>query len=887
MSRKLKFFLYGVLFFVSLVFVSGLFMAWHYQDEVKQLIVSEINKNINTEVSVRNISFSVLRKFPRASVEFRDVLIKVPRDYDHSESHSFSSDTLFTAQNLFLQFNIVDIFRQRYRVTNINARGGVLYLEVNDGQQENYRFWKSSESSAEEFNLDLQDVRLANYRFRFGNHLKGLHIDSDLKRLEMKGDFSQSSYRLKGTVHGINREFRHQELVYSGEQEVTAKVALNVNNDLIGIEEGTIEFAGIRLSASGEYDKGENGAIDINLLGQGLDISSFIRLLPGKNQADLDLYQFNGKFDLEATWSGQISKTRSPSVMAVFSTPKAGVKRKDSGMQLTDIKLNGYYTNGNRQNPETSSVVISSFSSGFGKGSISGKAGISNLSKPAVDFDLKASFLLEELAGFYKPGTILQMAGGINTVLSGNGQLTKFAMPDAGEFSKMKLNGVIEIENGMLEVFEGRYIASLIDGELYFGSKIKTPGLSFNVGSDHFLIAGEIDNGLPWLLGENKTMSITGSLYSKKLDLDNYFYPLSNEKSGDTADSEVLLFPDNLEVNLDFMVDDLNFRTFSSTAFRGKLSYKPYMMVLNAVDFNSMAGNVTGNGVIFQRLNGDFMVQSQLEMQDVDMQKMFLSFNNFGQTFIHGDNLKGRLTGHLGFISEWSRNLQWKSEETVADSKVEIREGELVDFEPMLGLARYIDVSELRHIRFSTLTNEIFIRNKVVNIPQMDINSSAFNIVGSGTHRFDGHFDYRLRVLLSDVLFGRAGNSKPENTKYGIVEDDGLGRTGLHLLVSGTSGDFNVSYDHRTVRDAIKEGIANERNVLRQLLHKEFGWYSSDTTVSESAEKVNTSAPGFRIKWDEEDEKSAPQPRPAETGSPVSKPGETRFKIIWDEGEAP
>jgi hypothetical protein len=76
-------------------------MAWYYQDEVKQLIVNEINKNIKTEITVRDISFSVLRKFPRASVEFRDVLIKVPRDYDNIESQPFSSDTLFTAQNLF------------------------------------------------------------------------------------------------------------------------------------------------------------------------------------------------------------------------------------------------------------------------------------------------------------------------------------------------------------------------------------------------------------------------------------------------------------------------------------------------------------------------------------------------------------------------------------------------------------------------------------------------------------------------------------------------------------------------------------------------------------------------------------------------------------------
>jgi hypothetical protein len=140
-------------------------------------------------------------------------------------------------------------------------------------------------------------------------------------------------------------------------------------------------------------------------------------------------------------------------------------------------------------------------------------------------------------------------------------------------------------------------------------------------------------------------------------------------------------------------------------------------------------------------------------------------------------------------------------------------------------------------------------------------------------------------VRLSDVLFGRASRSKPENTKFGIIEDDGLGRTSLHLLVSGTSSDYSVSYDHRAVRDVIREGIANERNVLRQLFNKEFGWFASDSTATGPADTRGTDRPGFRISWDEEDGKTAPPPR--QSAPDESKPAERRFKIIWDEQEKP
>ena len=579
-----------------------------------------------------------------------------------------------------------------------------------------------------------------------------------------------------------------------------------------------------------------------------------------------------------------MSKTLSPAVFASFKTEKSQIIRRDTGMRLTDVSLSGYFSNGRLQTAQSSTIVVRNFSTGFGNGSISGSGSISDLSQPDVSFDIDAYFLLEEMAQFYKPANIKQIAGRIKTVFSAKGRLDTPVKWDIEELNKMDINGLLEIENGFLEISEGRYIASEIGGELNLGRTLRTPGLNFNIGSDHFSIRGEIDNGLPWLLGHDETMRISGGLYSRQLNLDNYLYASRDGQQREDV-PEPLVFPSNVELNLDFLVDNLTFRKFSSTLFSGKLSYKPKMMTLNAVEFNSMDGTVSGNGVIAQRMNGDLMFQSRLQMQNVDMQKMFFSFNNFEQTFIHGDHLQGNLTGSLGFISEWSPYLRIIWEKLVADSKVEIRNGELIDFEPMLGLSRFIDVSELRHIRFSTLQNEIFIRNQVITIPQMDINSSAFNISGSGTHRFDGHFDYRMRVLLSDVLYGRARRAKPENQEFGIVEDDGLGRTSLYLLVSGTSDDYRVSYDRTAVRDVIRESIAGERNALRQLLHEEFGWFSPDSTAAGGSGTTGTSGSRFRITWDEEDEKAPPAITPEQPARNSRQTRERSLEIIWDEEE--
>ncbi len=884
MSRILKYFLATFLLVILIVSLAGIIIAWYYQDEVKQLMISQVNKHIRTEVRVGDLSFSVLRKFPRASLEFRDVLILVPDGYNQNADAGIDSDTLFTARSLFLQFSLKDIFRKDYRISTIHAVNGVLYLAVNTDGQENFRFWRTPDSTDDGFNLDLQDVRLSNYRVIFSNDIKEMYIDSDIRRLELKGKFSQSSYNLRTIATGNSRRFRHQGINFSGNRDISARISLNVDNDLIDIKEGMIELSGVRLAVGGIYKTGDQGYADINISGYNLDISSLITLLPEKLGERLHPYRFSGRFDFESSISGELSKTLSPSVFASFETENGQIIRRDTGMRLTDVSLSGYFSNGRLHTAQSSTIVVRNFSTGFGNGSIRASGSISDLSQPVVSFDLDASFLLEEMARFYKPANIKQIAGRINTVFSANGRLDTPVKWDIEELNKMDLSGILEIENGFLEISEGRYIASGIGGELNFGKTLRTPELNFNIGNDHFSIRGEIDNGLPWLLGHDQTMRISGGLYSRQLNLDNYIYTFRNGQQRQDV-SEPLIFPSNVELNLDFLVDKLTFRKFSSTLFRGKLSYKPRMMTLNAVEFNSMDGTVSGNGVIAQRMNGDFMFQSRLQMQDLDMQKMFYSFNNFEQTFIHGEHLQGNLTGSLGLISEWSPYLQIIWEKLVADSKVEIKNGELINFEPMLGLSRFIDVSELQHIRFSTLQNEIFIRNQVITIPQMDINSSAFNISGSGTHRFDGHFDYRMRVLLSDVLYGRARRAKPENQEFGIVEDDGLGRTSLYLLVSGTPDNYRVSYDRRAVRDMIRESLADERNALKQLLHEEFGWFSSDSSAIGGSSAPGASGSRFRITWDEEDEKIPPA---GTSGQPPRNGRQTRertLEIIWDEEE--
>src|SRR5882724_4659587 len=110
------FIVFGIL--LLLLIVSGFVIGKYYQDEVKEYVISQLNKQLNTQIIVdgKNIDFTVLKNFPNASVDFKNV-IALDAIQDKNK------DTLFIAGKISLQFNIVDIFKKNYHIKK---------MEIND-----------------------------------------------------------------------------------------------------------------------------------------------------------------------------------------------------------------------------------------------------------------------------------------------------------------------------------------------------------------------------------------------------------------------------------------------------------------------------------------------------------------------------------------------------------------------------------------------------------------------------------------------------------------------------------------------------------------------------------------------------------------------------------
>jgi hypothetical protein len=287
-----------------------------------------------------------------------------------------------------------------------------------------------------------------------------------------------------------------------------------------------------------------------------------------------------------------------------------------------------------------------------------------------------------------------------------------------------------------------------------------------------------------------------------------------------------------------------------ATDLAANIVYRPGLLTFNSLKMKSLDGFISGNGFIAQNKDKSLMGKGIFNFTDININKTFITFRNFGQDFIKAENLAGNLTGSLTLLLPMDSLVRVQTKSIIAEGHYIINNGALTDFGPVKELSSFVELSELENIRFEKLENDFFIRNNSLYIPQMDVNSSAADIAVNGRHNFDNTYEYHLKVRLSEILSKKRKKNQAGKSEFGVVEDDGLGRTSLLLKIESKGNGVNVGYDVKAAGENVRRSIKSEKQTMKTILNQEYGFYKNDTMPEQKPAEKKTR---FRITWDESD----------------------------------
>jgi hypothetical protein len=204
------------------------------------------------------------------------------------------------------------------------------------------------------------------------------------------------------------------------------------------------------------------------------------------------------------------------------------------------------------------------------------------------------------------------------------------------------------------------------------------------------------------------------------------------------------------------------------------------------------------NGILNASDRNNISITPYLKITHLDLDKMMLKFDNFGQEYIVSDNLHGYFSGEITGKIHLHPDLIPKIEDSELALKMTVTEGKLENFSPLRALEVYFEDKNLKRIIFDTLQNEIKISNGIVTIPKMTINSTLGFMEISGLQSISSNLemDYLIAIpwkmvgnIAANKLFKRAkGNEKEEDD---IQYKDEKSKF-IYVTLKGNMNDFEV-----------------------------------------------------------------------------------------------
>lgn len=809
----------SILVVVRRVFlISGLLLlvvmaaAVFFQRKVKEICIQQLDEVVNTEVSISNIDFSIFKRFPFVSVKLNDLQIK--------DAIQGSSDSALVLKSAYLGLDVLELIKGNYVVNYCELKGGAINIRIDAQGKHNFNLLKISPDPAnnQPFKFSIRELVLDSVRIRYlDERIQNNHslfakqatctIDHNgvFSKLKLNGDFdvdyigiSDSRY-LKGKPCSIN-----------------ADMDFDHNTSLISFRETKLKIEQAIFRIDGTLLAQEVKQWDLTISSSSSDVQALVALLPHGISRNLTQYRSTGGVYFNGKIQGEQSSSASPRIDVDFGFENASFYHPEIDQKITRASLKGSFTNGKKHSGATSRLVLDDFQGYLGNDLIKGNMSYTNFDNPYLDIDLVGRFGIASALKIYPVQKIKKASGEFKADVNFKGLLKD--LQDESRSKNIKTSGKFTLINGSFELEDSQLSYQDFNGQFYFDKHdLGITKFTGRVGASDFDLDGYLKNFISYVLLENQVLQIKAVFKSDYIDLDEIL------SKGMVSDAELTkktkkkgsysfkLSP-YLAYDLNCQIGALKIRRlkdeYLGRNLKGRLNLRTQILNYQDLKMDLAGGQVRLNGVINAMDSNRVHVRNNTKIDNIEVSKAFYILENFGQSFLTDQNLKGILTADAETILNFDSKLRLDLRSIKTMAEVEIREGSLMNFEPMEDLGRFLTKKQFRrylkstdfsNINFNKLSNTIFIDDQNINIPEMTIQSDvSSDMTIKGVHTFNNVMDYHICFPLVNY------NRQDRLDQKGVDLDDQK-RWTIYLDVKGTVDDYTIDFDQaKSLKSAAK-----------------------------------------------------------------------------------
>jgi hypothetical protein len=244
----------------------------------------------------------------------------------------------------------------------------------------------------------------------------------------------------------------------------------------------------------------------------------------------------------------------------------------------------------------------------------------------------------------------------------------------------------------------------------------------------------------------------------------------------------------DFEFNAIFSAKKLLIRKVEAQNAYVELSHKNRLLTISTLSVNTCDGKMTSKGTIYDLSK----IKADITMQDININKLFNEFEDFGQKTVQSKHLQGRISLTANFKTELDNNMEVIGKTMEGEVKLKLKDGHLVNFEPIQSVSDYVfRRRDFKDVTFTELNETFRLKGFEMEIEDLEIGSNVLNIYLKGTYNFKENSNINM-VIPWHNLKRRGKDYVPKN--YGESTDNAKG---LKLNYSGPTAKMKLGFGHK------------------------------------------------------------------------------------------
>lgn len=815
-----------ILIVIVVLFGAILAIPVFFKQNILNTAKTTLNKQMNAEVEFADLKLSLIKNFPKVTVELQEVMIKGKGE--------FAQDTLLNVPRFAATMNLSSLFSSNRSIEEVILEKPLLNLVVAESGNVNWDVAPASASAekenatvadGEEFQLALENIDVNDARLVYNDKLAKMRADLEDINLDISGEMFGNTTQLNigGVVRNLTYSLEGVNYVSNTSLDLKTLLDVDFESMLFTIAESELLVNRLPLELSGDFSvPNDTTFLNLQLKTKASDFENFLALVPKDYEEYLKDITTTGsatisggvsgyyidedypKIDLQVKVdNGNFEYAEMPEEIKNMSAEML-IGKPQGDLDLLKININKAHAE-IRNNPVDLTLKISNLvSDPLFDGAFVGKVNLDHL-KDALPMDS------------------VNISGIIDANLFAQG---RYSDVETEAYDKIKSDGVVLLSNFVYASPDLTQQVVIPSGRLDFSPQhINLGNFMLKVGESDFRLSGKVSNYLNYVLkdGELKGNMQLNSNYVNLNELLR-LQVMEEDAPAETDDEAVLAFdvPENIDITFRSTINRAVFNRIPITAIKGEVRAVDKKLILDGLDMNMLDGKMMLNGSYENTAQNQPLFDFGFDIAGFDIPTMYHTVAGFRKLIPGAGNSTGKLSTSLGLKGRLSPQLKLIAATTNGKGSFSTNNVEIKDSPLFNQLSGILKKEKLGNVTIGDFTANLTVENGSLLLRPFTTKVIGQETKIQGSLNAESLLDMRLDFNVQREMFGPdiqkilavlPGNEKITMLPAGVVLKGPVGDAKVNLDLSATQ---------KAVTDATKDDLKNSLNKLGDGLKKLF-----------------------------------------------------------------